>query len=473
MYKKQYKSRRDGPRYYGYLVSQKKEFSDLTLRNDMYLINHQKLNVMSFNRGPRQEKNYESMKKDEHITIEKVVEPPPEKDAVKETKKGNKKVAKKASKKNVESKTKITEAKWVVKLTNHSEKNIMVDREQIAPNGSCELTSFQRIALENEDNLLFLFVDSRPSDMKENPRQINEKYRMKECIGYGYTGNVFYSFSMDRMQACALKRVNKDKFKEYDGLDCIDELDMLKGLTHPNIIELFNYHDTDNYLYLELEYARGGNLFDRLYDEDYGHSLNEFQAKCVMYQMVSAVAYMHRMGVTHRDIKPENMLLMSRDEIPLCKLADFGTSYLGNDKEGMTSTACTVEHAAPEILKLKNGISEESFYTSKVDCWSLGVVIYESLCARQPFYEDPDDSNTIESKIYSSTFQFYPEDWDPLTEHPKNLVTGLLQPDVATRLTAQQALDHKWFEDEELKKTYAALTSQWRQGVRQLAEYNL
>jgi len=439
MYKKEYKNRRNGPRYFGYMVGKKDGLNDLTLRNAIYLINFETYEVMSFNRTKRELKNYNEMDKKNHITIEKKIN---------------------------------DDNSWNVMLTNHSETSIMVDRESIGAKTQVELVSFQRISVRNEDNLLGLFVDSRPCTGSENPTFINESYRLKECIGYGYTGNVFYSFSMNRMKPCALKRVNKEKFSQYEGLDCLDELQMLKELNHPNIIELYGYHDTDNYLYLELEYAAGGNLFDRLYDEDYGRAMGEFQSKATMYQMLSAVAYMHKLGVTHRDIKPENMLLMTRDEISLTKLADFGTSHIGSKGSLMTSKACTNEHAAPEILKRKFEGSEEP-YTSLVDCWSLGVVIYESLSARQPFYDDSEEEEPIQNKIYRAEFQYPESDWKNISETPKDLINSLLVPDPKNRKTAEEALQHEWFQDDRLKETYSSLTSQWRQGSRPLAEFNL
>jgi len=490
MYKREYKKRYNGQRYYGYLVSKKKGFADITLRNDMYLIDHEKLQQMSFNRSERQMKNYNKMKDDSStmFTIERklnrVVEEKKPAEKGKKGKGGGKaKKVKKSTTVATKAKgdAKVEDEGWVVQLHNHSTEIIMVDRDAVSPNETHELSSFQRIAIANEDNLLCLFVDSKPTIDEANPAFVNEGYRLKECIGYGYTGNVFYSFSMQRMQACALKRVNKEKFAEYDGLDCLDELQMLKELNHPNIIELYNFHDTPKFLYLELEYASGGNLFDRLYDEDYGKALTESQAKCIMYQMLSAVVYMHRYDVTHRDIKPENMLLMSRDDFPLTKLADFGTSHIGGGSDEaanvMTSTACTVEHAAPEMLKLKNQEEDVDItegYTNLVDCWSIGVVTYEALTARQPFYEDSEDDVRIDDKIYAGNFQFFAEDFasieDP--EIPQNLIRSLLRPEVDERLTAQQAFEHPWFTPD-IKQQYVQLTSQWRKGYRPLAEHNL
>jgi len=417
----------------------KEGYQDTTLRNDIYLVNHSDGKSMSFNRTTRQMKTFEGMDKKSHFTI------------AREQK----------------------DDEWTVKLTNEGELPIMVDREKVNTNESIKLETFQRICVETEDNIAFLFVDYRPDYKNENPTEINKKYRLKECIGYGYTGNVFYSFSMDRMQPCAMKRVNKHKFAEYEGLDCLDEFDMLNGLTHPNIIELYGFHDTVDYLYLELEYAGGGNLFDKLYDEDYGKVMSEFLSKITMYQMVHAVAYMHRLGVTHRDLKPENMLLMTRDEPCLMKLADFGTSHIGNRTSLMTSSACTVEHAAPEMLKKKLHAQDAKPYNCLVDCWSLGVVIYETLCARQPFYDDSDDEVSIETKIYHGDYQFFDEDWENITPMPRELIKALLETIPSKRMTAEQLLAHEWFQDEKMLSVYAQLTSQWRRGARPLAMFNM
>jgi len=450
-YSKQYNSRR-GQRYYAYLISKKDGLTTSGLRNDMYLVNHEKLEINSFNKNARQMKSYDAVEKFNHFTIERTM------------------IEKSDD--------------YQVHLHNHSYSQVFVDHELIGKDEKCELRSLKRIAIENEDNQLCLFVDTRPDQDYINDDFIKKSFRIKDTIGTGYSGVVNYAFSMDRKDICALKRVNKEKFSHYEGLDCTDELDMLKSLKHPNVIQLFSFYDTDKYLYLELEYAAGGNLFDRLYDNDYGKALNEFQAKCIIFQMLKAVEYMHKNGVTHRDIKPENMLLMSKEYIPLMKLSDFGTSHQKRpeklDKKRpenqMTMSHCTVEHAAPEIIKIKMSaeeVDEEESYTSAVDLWSTGVVSYETLTARQPFEEDENVPNSIENKILDVALNFSGDEWKYVSPYPKEFIKKVMKFEPKERLTAKEALEDEWFSnDEELVKEYSRLTSSWKKS-QQIKEHNL
>lgn len=95
-----------------------------------------------------------------------------------------------------------------------------------------------------------------------------------------------------------------------------------KTLAHENIIKFYNsFQQLDKY-YIILEYASGGELFDRI-EPDFG--MNVKLAHRYFVQLINGVEYLHSKGIVHRDLKPENLLLSDTDQI---KIADFGLATL-------------------------------------------------------------------------------------------------------------------------------------------------
>ena len=158
----------------------------------------------------------------------------------------------------------------------------------------------------------------------------------------------------------------------------------------------------------------------------------------VMRQLLSAVAYCHEKGVIHRDLKPENILIEKSEEKDKdffhIKIIDFGTCEILK-KSKLTEQIGTSFYIAPEILK--NG------YNEKCDLWSCGVILYILLCGSPPFYGK--NEKEIFSKIISGKYLFNQKIWSKTSKEAKNLVQKLLELNPEKRLSAKEALNHKWF----------------------------
>ena len=120
-------------------------------------------------------------------------------------------------------------------------------------------------------------------------------------------------------------------------------------------------------------------MFDRIVEKG---SYTEKDAADLIRQVLSAVAYMHSMGVVHRDLKPENLLYHGPEEDSKIMISDFGLSKM--EDSGIMATACgTPGYVAPEVLAQKP-------YGKEVDVWSIGVISYILLCGYPPFYDEND-----------------------------------------------------------------------------------
>jgi calcium/calmodulin-dependent protein kinase I len=231
-------------------------------------------------------------------------------------------------------------------------------------------------------------------------------------------------------ERCAIKIIDKSLCKNKPEM-LTNEVDILLRVQHQNIIALRDIFDTPDKMMLCMELVTGGELFDRIVERE---QFNETEAKEVMRQLFSAMAYLHNVGIVHRDLKPENLLLSSEKD-NVIKIADFGLSKIYTEE--MMSTACgTPGYVAPEILECAG-------YTKQIDMWSCGVIMYILLCGYPPFYNESDA--VLFETIMAGSYEFHSPYWDNISTEAKDLIKKLLVVNPTERITAKQALKHEWF----------------------------
>ena len=147
----------------------------------------------------------------------------------------------------------------------------------------------------------------------------------------------------------------------------------------------------------------------------------------------------HLAGIAHRDLKPENILLKDKSNAAAIKVTDFGLSKIYADDaagEVVMKTACgTPGYVAPEVLG-------HEAYSQQVDLWSIGVIVYILLCGFPPFYGDNDAQ--MFKRIKAGQYKFLAPYWDPISADAKDFVKNLLIVDPRKRMTAAEALNHRW-----------------------------
>jgi serine/threonine protein kinase len=159
-----------------------------------------------------------------------------------------------------------------------------------------------------------------------------------------------------------IKRIDIPKLVA-SGQNINDEINILKHLHHPNIVEYYESFQNNNELCLVMEYVNGSTLRD--FFKHHQPPLQESFIRKIICQLLSAVIYLHSMGIIHRDIKPENILLTDTFDI---KLTDFGLSFLTDSiRNSPQSYTGTVDYMSPEMLQRKS-------YSFSTDIWSLGCV---------------------------------------------------------------------------------------------------
>ena len=205
--------------------------------------------------------------------------------------------------------------------------------------------------------------------------QLKQVYDIdRHVLGKGAFGKVYKGTDKKNPEfKVAIKVLNKDKMSSKDLATVMDEVDLLRKVDHPNIVEYFETYDDKHYLYLVMELCTGGELFDS-HDEcvKSGKSYSEKRAADVVKKCLQALQHCHSVGITHRDIKPENIMFGKDGEV---RLVDFGLAK--DSRTHMKSYAGTPYFMAPEVI---NGD-----YTHKCDIWSLACVLYMLMAGKLPY----------------------------------------------------------------------------------------
>lgn len=212
---------------------------------------------------------------------------------------------------------------------------------------------------------------------KFDPR-VTAKYDIKALIGRGSFSRVVRVEHKATKQPYAIKMI-ETKYREGREV-CESELSVLRRVRHTNIIQLIEVFETQDRVYMVMELATGGELFDRIIAKG---SFTERDATRVLQMVLDGVKYLHTLGITHRDLKPENLLYYHPGTDSKIMITDFGLASARKKGDDclMKTTCGTPEYIAPEILVRKP-------YTNSVDMWALGVISYILLSGTMPFEDD-------------------------------------------------------------------------------------
>ncbi|KAH8974643.1 hypothetical protein BDL97_01G112600 [Sphagnum fallax] len=264
-----------------------------------------------------------------------------------------------------------------------------------------------------------------------SPRTRVGKYEIGKLLGEGTFAKVKLAKNKETGESVAIKVIDKEKILKHKMLEQIKrEISTMKLVKHPNIVQLLEVMASKTKIYIVMEYATGGELFDKIVHQG---RLKEEQSRKYFQQLIDAVDYCHSRGVYHRDLKPENLLLDAAGNL---KISDFGLSALPQQlrEDGLLHTTCgTPNYVAPEV------IVDKGYHGATVDLWSCGVILFVLMAGYLPF-DDPNLLN-LYRKIYRAEFSC--PSW--FSSGARKLLSKLLDPNAKTRYTAAQIYKNDWF----------------------------
>ncbi|NP_001413568.1 myosin light chain kinase family member 4 isoform 2 [Mus musculus] len=263
-----------------------------------------------------------------------------------------------------------------------------------------------------------------------------------EILGGGRFGQVHKCEEKATGLKLAAKIIKTRGAKDKE--DVKNEISVMNQLDHVNLIQLYDAFESKHDIILVMEYVEGGELFDRIIDENC--NLTELDTILFMKQICEGIRYMHQMYILHLDLKPENILCVNRDAKQI-KIIDFGLARRYKPREKLKVNFGTPEFLAPEVVNY-------DFVSFSTDMWSVGVITYMLLSGLSPFLGD-NDAETL-TNILACRWDLEDEEFQDISEEAKEFISKLLIKEKSWRISASEALKHPWLSDHKLHSRLSA-----------------
>ncbi|KAH0538869.1 hypothetical protein FGG08_004586 [Glutinoglossum americanum] len=275
-----------------------------------------------------------------------------------------------------------------------------------------------------------------------------EKYNILCEIGKGSFATVYKIATKSSGDVFAAKQVSRNGLAKGATPGRVEnEIDIIKEMTHPNIVRYIECYSIGEHIIIVMEYMEYGDLTGYL---NKNGALSEPMAQEVARQILRGLEYVHRKMVTHRDIKPDNILIHSLDPI-VVKLSDFGLSKRADDSTFLKTFCGTLLYCAPEVYhehtnkKLpRKPVGDR--YGQSADMWSFGAVLYVLLCNKPPFEGKPQPELMLTS-ITSEPLDIQPLEERGISGEGVTFVTKLLNVQPELRPTETECLRDIWLSD--------------------------
>jgi len=316
----------------------------------------------------------------------------------------------------------------------------------------------------------FVAIKSRCQD---GARKLNE-YKMLETLGKGAYAKVKLAINEKTSKKFAIKRFHKSILKHQNRYtknsngqanfinalqDVFKEIAIMKKLSHPNIIDLYEVIDDEegDKLYMILELAPKGELLiwdDSLLGFKVSTNLSktpgnmcktdpklieEKVVRKIMRDCIKGLNYLHENGIVHCDLKPQNILL---DEEMNAKISDFGVSNVVENNDILVETVGTYHFLSPESLASKKNKGKSEGYSGKAaDIWALGITFYAMMFSKLPFYHN--NLMKLMEMIDKDKVKF-PKKIRVISPNLKSFLKRILDKNPKTRITMEELKNHPW-----------------------------
>ena len=316
------------------------------------------------------------------------------------------------------------------KINSQLEKNSIYHKRMKSPSKSLAVTKCSTFSSSS-----LVTVKINPSILFfENSNNSIQSYIIKRKIGSGTFGTVFLCQKENENSLQSIKKLAKNTTTKQE---FIHELSMLQNLSHPNIISLHNYCETQKAYYLTTTHCLT-DLFPFL-----SNRITERQLAEIAFQLLSILSYFEKKQILHRDLKLENIMIFDveenskyQDKIYYVKLIDFGTCLKGAQQE--KAFIGSSYYVAPEIVY-------SNYYSSKCDIWSLGVVLYMLITGGSPF--EGHNSDEVIEDAKRKKFTVHTNFFKEYSKELCTLLKKILEKDPSKRITAKEALKDIWFKN--------------------------
>ena len=260
-------------------------------------------------------------------------------------------------------------------------------------------------------------------------------YEMLDDLGEGIFGSVKLGVEKKTKERVAIKIIKKKKAKQCDIELVRTEIDVMKLCHHPNVVHLLDHFENAEYIFIVMEYIRGGRLTDYMKEKKF--NFTEKRAAELIYEIAVGVKYLHKYGIIHRDLKPDNIMLTEANDKGHIKIMDFGLSKILGKKEKTSDGFGTLTFVSPEVLIRKP-------YNKEIDIWSIGVILYLMLSGDLPFDDEEDDEQKIAKSIVFNEVEFPQKKFGNKSKEVIDLIKRCLTKEPKDRIKVDEIIKSDW-----------------------------
>ncbi|KAF8382632.1 ttn-1 [Pristionchus pacificus] len=272
--------------------------------------------------------------------------------------------------------------------------------------------------------------DYKDFDIHRLPTDLQSKYIICEELGRGAYGTVYRAIEKATNKVWAAKMVQVRPGVKREAV--LHEMAIMNKLHHDKLLHLHEAFDMVTEICLIEEFVSGGELFDKIVEEE--ALLSESEARDYMHQILLGVQHMHEKDIVHLDLKPENILLKSKQSTDI-KIIDFGLARQLDQGRSVKLLFGTPEFCAPEVVNYNPvGLS--------TDMWTVGVISYVLLSGLSPFLGDNDEETL--ANVSAGDWDFDDPAFDDISAEAKDFICRLMLKDKRKRMTVGEALRHPW-----------------------------
>jgi len=263
-------------------------------------------------------------------------------------------------------------------------------------------------------------------------------YEMLDDLGEGIFGSVKLGVEKKTKERVAIKIIKKKKAKPSDIELVRTEIDVMKLCHHPNVVHLLDHFENAEYIFIVMEYIRGGRLTDYMREKKF--NFTEKRAAELIYEIAIGVKYLHKYGIIHRDLKPDNIMLTEANDKGHIKIMDFGLSKILGKKEKTSDGFGTLTFVSPEVLIRKP-------YNKEIDIWSIGVILYLMLSGDLPFDDEEDDEQKIAKSIVFTEVEFPAKKFGNKSKEVIDLIKRCLTKEPKDRIKVDEIIKSDWIKN--------------------------
>ncbi|KAM3592455.1 uncharacterized protein V6R79_019245 [Siganus canaliculatus] len=264
----------------------------------------------------------------------------------------------------------------------------------------------------------------------DTKHKVADHYNVHEKLGVGKFGQVFRLSHKETGQECAGKFYRARTSKEREAAR--QEIELMNYLHHPKLVQCLAAYDTRPEMVMVMEYIAGGELFERIVDDNFEHT--EPASARYMQQILEGMQYVHKQNIVHLDLKPENIVCVDTTGTRI-KIIDFGLASKLEENKPLMVMHGTPEFVAPEVINYEPVGLE-------TDMWSIGVICFILLSGESPF-QGNNDTETL-ALVTAARYEFDEESFEDISDQAKDFIRALLKKDRRCRLSCTEALAHPW-----------------------------